>query len=99
MPGGFEPNGELRFILAQLLEDYPKSMNDVMAKFYKSRIEHGKWFPGPRYVGDSETDYLKFLGEIKQMAKRIEAPDADFGHEPKKRKMNIDKVAETPKPY
>jgi hypothetical protein len=69
-------------MLARLLEYYPKSLIDAMANFHKSRTEHARWYQGPEYQGDLETDYLKFLGEITQMAKKTDVPDADFGQEP-----------------
>jgi hypothetical protein len=34
---------------------------------------------GVKYGGDLETDYLKFLGDTHQVAKKIEAPAVDFG--------------------
>ena len=68
-------------MLAHLLHEFPGSMVDVMANFNQWRIEYAKSYDGPEYEGDLETDYLKFLGEIKQAAKKIEAPGADFGYE------------------
>jgi hypothetical protein len=97
LPGGLEPNSELRFLLARLLDDFPNSLIHVMAKFQKSRTEYARWYPGPEYQSDLETDYLKFLGEIAHMAKKTDAPDADFGQEPRKHSPAGRKNARTSK--
>ena len=79
LPGAQQPNSELRFILAHFLDGYPDSLTNAMAHFHQWRADYATWYHGPEYEGDLETDYLKFLGETKQIAKQTEAPEADFG--------------------
>jgi hypothetical protein len=77
--GAQQPNSDLRFMLSQLLDGYPDSLINAMAHFHQRRADCARWYYGPAYEGDIETDYLKFRGGIKQLAKKTEAPEADFG--------------------
>ena len=69
LPGGMEPNGQLRRCLADLDNEYPGSMSDPMA-FFRAWIEEQKHLARTEpYEGDLETDFLRSLGEIQRSAK------------------------------
>ncbi len=74
LPGGSQPNRELRWSLAQLLIKYPSSMRKprrVLQRFVKERRKWGlEW----QYHGDLEMDFLRFLGQVQGAAK--EKPSA-----------------------
>jgi hypothetical protein len=78
LPGSYLPNGELRFMLCQLIDEYPDSLIDAMDHFRDRRIEYARLYHGVKYEGDLETDYLKFLGDTQLLAKKTEAPEVDF---------------------
>ena len=68
LPGGFEPNRELRLCLAVFLRDYPFSLANPMLSFRRFLNEHErkgrKWL----YEGDLEADFFRTLGEIQRRA-------------------------------
>lgn len=69
LPGGQEPSSELRWRLAALLRNYPFSLANPMASFYKFLDEHQH---GPKeclYDGDLEADFLCTLGQIQRAAR------------------------------
>ena len=67
IPGGFTPIAALRRCLAELLYDYPMSMNNPMKSLYKYR-DLNKDKP-QIYEGNLEADYLKFLAKVQKTAK------------------------------
>ena len=70
LPGGMEPNGQLRRCLADLDNEYPDSMSDPMA-FFRISMEEQKRLPRMKpYEGDLETDFLRSLGDIQRSAKK-----------------------------
>lgn len=79
LPGGQEPNRELRRCLALLLLNYPASLANPMASLQKflDEYKHGshEWL----YDGDLETDFLRFLGQIQRAArKKPSGAEIDF---------------------
>ena len=81
LPGSYLPNGELRFMLCRLLDEYPDSLVDAMSHFNQGRAAYTRIYHGIKYEGDLETDYLKFLGDTQQISKKTEAPGVEFGNE------------------
>lgn len=79
LPGGSEPNRELRWSLSRIPDKYPsvlKKPTPVLQKFIK---DHHRWGLEWLYNGDLETDFLRFLGQVQRAAK--EEPldvEADF---------------------
>ena len=71
LPGGQEPNGELRRCLADLLGEYPTSMANPMATFRKFLDEHKSFYHEWLYDGDLETDFLRILGHIQRSAREM----------------------------
>ncbi len=69
LPGGEEPNRELRWSVAVLLRDFPASLCDPMASLRNSLEEHTRSSQKWLYDGDLETDFLRLLGEIQRSAK------------------------------
>jgi hypothetical protein len=69
LPGGMEPNGQLRRCLAHLDMEYPDSMSDPMASFRACKEEQKSLLRMESYEGDLETDFLRSLGEIQRSAK------------------------------
>lgn len=69
LPGGMEPNRELRMCLVDLLRDYPDSMVNPMASFRKFLDDYKRWSHEWLYEGDLETDFLRTLGQIQKAAK------------------------------
>lgn len=69
LPGGFEPNRELRFCLSTLLRDYPASLTDPIASLEKFLDEYRRWSHEWLYAGDLETDFLRLLGQIQSAAR------------------------------
>ena len=69
LPGGMEPNRELRWCLATLLQNYPASLADPMASLRKFLDEYKHQSYQQLYEGDLETDYLRSLGEIQKAAR------------------------------
>ena len=69
LPGGQEPNRELRFCLAALLRNYPASLINPMVSYRKFLVEHKRWYREWLYEGDLESDFLRALGEIQRAAK------------------------------
>lgn len=79
LPGGMEPNRELRFCLVELLRDYPASMANPMVVLRKFLDEYKSWSHGWLYTGDLETDFLRCLGQIQRVAKeKTVGVEADF---------------------
>ena len=78
LPGGMQPNRELRVALAQLLHDYPASLANPMACLQQFLDERQRWARERLYNGDLETDFLCFLGETQSLAKVPLEPEADF---------------------
>ncbi len=71
LPGGQEPNRELRICLATLLRDYPSSMVNPMASFRTCLDEYKRWSREWLYEGDLETDFLRILGQIQEAARAV----------------------------
>ena len=71
LPGGQEPNRELRLLLAELLRNYPTSMVNPMASFRKFLDEHKRFHHQWLYNGDLETDFLHILGQIQGAAREM----------------------------
>lgn len=69
LPGGHEPNGQLRVCFAHLLWDYPTSLIHPLVAFNESvrqqRLSSRAW----SYQGDLETDFLRLLGAVHTAAK------------------------------
>ena len=69
LPGGREPNRELRACLGLLLRNYPASLANPMASLRKflDEYKHGsqEWL----YNGDLEADFLRLLGQIQRVAR------------------------------
>ncbi len=70
LPGGSEPNRELRWSLAQLLIKYPSSMREPFPVLQRRFVrEYRKWGFEWKYRGDLEMEFLRFLGQIQREAK------------------------------
>lgn len=69
LPGGQEPNRELRWCLGILLRDYPASLFNPMESLRYFLNEHKRWSHEWLYSGDLETDYLRLLGQIQREAR------------------------------
>jgi len=69
LPGGMEPNRELRMYLVDLLRDYPDSMVNPMAFFRKFLDDYMHLSHEWLYEGDLEADSLRILGQIQKAAK------------------------------
>ncbi len=69
LPGGFEPNHELRSCLVTFLQDYPDSMTDPIASLQKVLDEYKHWSNEWLYEGDLEADFLHSLGQIQRVAR------------------------------
>ena len=79
LPGGSEPNRELRFCLITFLQNYPASSANPMASLREFLDEYKHWSHKWLYDGDLEADFLRSLGEIQKAAR--EKPvgvEADF---------------------
>ena len=71
LPGGMEPNGQLRRCLVNLTREYPTSMSNPMTSF-RTCLDEQKLFPHVKpYEGDLEADFLRCLGEIQRSAKEM----------------------------
>lgn len=68
LPGGQQPNRELRMCLVDLLRDYPASMVDPMASFRRFLHQHKRFHHEWLYEGDLERDFLRVLGQIQRAA-------------------------------
>ena len=71
LPGGQEPNRELRWCFADLLQKYPASLANPMASLREFLDEHKHWSHEWLYSGDLETDFLRILGQIQQAAREM----------------------------
>ena len=69
LPGGFEPNRELRWVLARMLPDFPDTIRDPMIAFRNLIEENARYSREWLYEGDLETDFLRVLGKIQKAAK------------------------------
>lgn len=69
LPGGQEPNRELRFCLCVLLRNYPASLINPMVSYRKFLVEHKRWYREWLYEGDLEADFLRSLGQIQRAAR------------------------------
>jgi hypothetical protein len=69
LPGGQEPNRELRWCLAALLRNYPASLANPMASLQKLLHGHKHGSHEWLYDGDLETDFLRLLGQIQRAAR------------------------------
>jgi len=69
LPGGQEPNRELRWCLCVLLQNYPASLVNPMASYRKFLDEHKLELREWLYEGDLEGDFLRFLRDIQKAAR------------------------------
>ena len=67
LPGGFEPNADLRRCAADLLWDYPAIMANPLKCIQDFRQQ--KENKSQTYQGDLEADYLRFLAKVQKAAK------------------------------
>jgi hypothetical protein len=67
LPGGFEPNSDLRRCAANFHWDYPTILTNPM-KCVRDFQEQNQNEPR-KYEGDLEADYLKFLAKVQRVAK------------------------------
>jgi hypothetical protein len=69
LPGGENPNRELRWSLVRLFDEYPASIKNpiqILERFVRDHQKRGfEWL----YEGDLEMDFLRFLGQVQRMAK------------------------------
>jgi len=72
LPGGQQPNRELRMCLVDLLMEYPTSMVNPMTSFRTFQRGHKRFYGEWLYEGDLEGDFLRILGQIQKAA--IESP-------------------------
>ena len=80
LPGGMEPNGQLRRCLAHLIREYPDSMSSPMAFLRMCMDEHKRLSRVETYEGDLEADFLRSLGEIQRSAREMPIHvEIDFG--------------------
>jgi hypothetical protein len=68
LPGGEEPNRELRICLASLLDEYPSSIGNPAVSLQKFLREYKRWFREMSYSGDLEADFLCTIGQIQKAA-------------------------------
>jgi hypothetical protein len=71
LPGGMQPNWQLRRCLGNFIGEYPASMRYTMAFLQASMAEHEHLFRGGPYEGDLEADFLRSLGEIQRSAREM----------------------------
>lgn len=69
LPGGQEPNRELRLCAIGLLQNYPDSLRNPMATFRQFLDEYKHWHREWLYEGDLETDFLQLLGDVQREAR------------------------------
>jgi len=78
LPGSVEPNGQLRGAVARMLQDYPETLSDP-TRFLRQFIDELHLEPYEKaYIGDLETDFLRFLGETQKMAETRLGIEVDF---------------------
>jgi hypothetical protein len=78
LPGGMEQNGQLRGTVARMLRDYPESICDPIL-FIREFISEQHISPYNKpYVGDLETDFIRFLAETKRLAETRLGIEVDF---------------------
>jgi hypothetical protein len=79
LPGGFQPNRELRYCLSTFLQDYPASSVNPMASLRKFLNGYKHLSYQQPYKGDLETDFLRILGQIQKAAREnLVGVEADF---------------------
>ena len=69
LPGGFEPNRELRVCLITFQRDYPASLADPMVSLRRFQGEYRHQSYQQLYEGDLEADFLRCLGQIQKAAR------------------------------
>jgi len=69
LPGQDNPDRELRWCLAKLLDRYPASVKKPMTILKRFVREQQRWGFKWLYTGDLEMDFLKFLGQVQRMVK------------------------------
>jgi hypothetical protein len=67
LPGGFEPNSDLRRCAANFHWDYPAILANPL-KCLHDFLEQNQGEP-QTYEGDLEADYLRFLAKVQKAAK------------------------------
>ena len=67
LPGGSEPNGELRYCLVTMLFDAPDALDNPTK--YLRRFQEQNRYKVQSYGGDLESDFLRFLGQVQRVAK------------------------------
>ena len=75
LPGGFEPNSDLRRCVADFHWNFPAVLTNPM-KCVHDFLEQNQNEP-LTYEGDLEADYLKFLAKLQKAAKE-NAVDVEF---------------------
>jgi hypothetical protein len=79
LPGAENPNRELRWSLARLLDNYPLSVKKPMQVLQRFIKDHNRWGFKWLYEGDLEIDFLKALGQAQRMVKdKPVAVEVDF---------------------
>lgn len=78
LPGGMEPNSDLRRAVAQLLHTYPVSLANPIVCLQQFLDEPHLGPNKSPYQGDLETDFLRFLGETQRLARASLGVEADF---------------------
>lgn len=68
LPGGEDPNRELRLCLATFIDDYPSSVANPTASLRKFMDEHKRWSHKWLYESDLEAELLRKLGQIQKPA-------------------------------
>jgi hypothetical protein len=69
LPGGLEPNGELREVLADVTYHFPDTYLEPMIAFRHHLEQKARYRREEKYSGDLERDFLRILGEIHKAAK------------------------------
>jgi hypothetical protein len=85
LPGGADPNADLRRCLAFLLREFPASMRNPMASVHKFLEERRQFHQKELYQSDLERDFLRLLGEVVRSAKEMPIQTTvDFRFKPRR---------------
>jgi hypothetical protein len=67
LPGGFEPNADLRRCVADVLCNYPAIMANPTKCVHEFQLRNKD--KDQFYEGDLEADYLRFIAKVQKAAK------------------------------